>query len=112
MLGSGYSRVSVSAALSSHAVIHHVIPDGGNADTERGLVSAAAVHSGKDTHPLGGQRVDSPLFIKLTFLSLRSSSARWRSQEGVCGNQLIDLSPASHPSVGLLFDSRRWGCWR
>eukprot|EP00064_Thunnus_orientalis_P020078 superscaffoldBa00005336_g20209 len=36
---------------SSHAVIHHVIPDGGNSDIERGLVSAAAVNSGKDTHP-------------------------------------------------------------
>lgn len=54
----------VSAALGSHAVIHHVIPDGGNADTERALVSAATVHSGKDTRPSGGQKVDCPLLLR------------------------------------------------
>ena len=57
------SSVRVSAALGSHAVVHHVIPDGGNADTEGALVSAAAVHSGKDTQPRGGQKVDSPLLL-------------------------------------------------
>lgn len=52
----------MSAVLSSHTFSHHVIPDGGNADTERAPVSAAAVDSWKDTHPEGGQRVDSSFY--------------------------------------------------
>lgn len=63
VLRSGRSCVGVSAALGSHAVVHHVIPDGGNADTEGALVSAAAVHSGKDSQPRGGQKVDSLLLL-------------------------------------------------
>lgn len=59
----GYLSVGVSAALSSHAVIHHVITDFGNADTEGALVSAATVNSGKHTHPGGGQKVNSPLLL-------------------------------------------------
>lgn len=72
---SGCLCVCVSAALSSHTVIHHVIPEGGNADTERACVrSHDAFWEGYTSF----RRTEGWFFsfIKLTFLSLRSSSGR------------------------------------